>query len=196
MNNKNYRELNYRQNDYKIISESSISTGVRRIEAITADMAESFLWQKIGLLDQIEQTLNHPTDTLKALKVLFNEKNDLIKQIKAFNKAKTKELKKTMMEAVEVYKGVNIISFEGVFPDATSVKEIVFDLKREMAPLILLIGANVGGKPLLTLMIQEELVQQNKLNASILISQMAKSIQGGGVDKIFMQRLEVKIQKV
>ena len=165
---------------FKITSESSISTGVRRIEAITADMAESFLWQKIGLLDQIEQTLKHPTDTLKALQVLFNEKNDLINQIEAFNKAKTKELKKTMMEAVEVYKGVNIISFEGAFPDAASVKEIAFDLKREMGPLILLIGANVGGKPLLTLMIQEELVQQNDLNASILIRQMAKSIQGGG----------------
>ena len=165
---------------FKITSESSISTGVRRIEAITADMAESFLWQKIGLLDQIEQTLKHPSDTLKALQVLFNEKNELINQIEAFNKAKTKELKKTMMEAVEVYKGVNIISFEGTFPDAASVKEIAFDLKREMGPLILLIGANVGGKPLLTLMIQEELAQQNDLNASILIRQMAKSIQGGG----------------
>ena len=52
---------------FKITTESSISTGVRRIEAITADMAESFLWQKIGLLDQIEQTLKHPMDTLKAL---------------------------------------------------------------------------------------------------------------------------------
>ena len=85
-----------------------------------------------------------------------------------------------MMEAVEVYKGVNIISFEGAFPDAASVKEIAFDLKREMGPLILLIGAKVGGKPLLTVMIEEELVQQKDLNASVLIRKMAKSIQGGG----------------
>ena len=131
-------------------------------------------------MDQIEQTLKHPKDALKALKMLFNEKNDLIKQIEVSNKVKTKDLKKTLMEAVVVYKEVNIISFEGVFPDAASVKEIAFELKREMSHLILLIAANVGGKPLLTVMIQEELVQQKDLNASLLVRQMAKPIQGGG----------------
>ena len=138
------------------------------------------MWQKIGLLDQIEQTLNHPTDTLKALKILLNEKNDLAKQIEEFNKDKLKDLKKTMMAAIESYKGINIISFEGIFPDATTVKKIAFDLKREIDNLILLIGANVGGKPLLTVMIYEELVEQKNLNSSVLIQSMAKSIQGGG----------------
>ena len=165
---------------FKIISESSISTGVRRIEAITADKAESFLWQKMDLLNQIEQTLKYPTDTLKALKGLFNEKNGLVKQIEVFNKTKSKELKKVMIDAVEVYKSINIISFEGIFPSAASVKEIAFDLKREMDHLILLIGANIEGKPLLTVMINEELVKQKDLNASVLIRQMAKSIQGSG----------------
>ena len=165
---------------FKIISESSISTGVRRIEAITADKAESFLWRKIDLLDQIEQTLKNPVNTLKALKILLNEKNDLVKQVEEFNKAKLKELKKTMMASVESYKGTNIISFEGIFPDATSVKNIAFDLKREIDNLILLLGANVGGKPLLTVMIHEELVEQKNLNSSVLIRSMAKFIQGGG----------------
>ena len=165
---------------FKIISESSISTGVRRIEAITADKAESFLWQRIDLLDQVEQTLKNPVNTLKALKILLNEKNDLVKQIEEFNKDKLKDLKKTMMAAIESYKGINIISFEGIFPDATTVKKIAFDLKREIDNLILLIGANVGGKPLLTVMIYEELVEQKNLNSSVLIKSMAKSIQGGG----------------
>ena len=85
-----------------------------------------------------------------------------------------------MIAAVEPYKGTNIISFEGIFPDANSVKKIAFDLKREIDNLILLIGANVGGKSLLTVMIHEELVEQKNLNCSVIIESMAKSIQGGG----------------
>ena len=165
---------------FKIISESSISTGVRRIEAITADEAESFLWQRIDLLDQVEQTLKNPVSTLKALETLLNERNDLVKQIEEVNKDKLKELKKTMVAAIESYKGTNIISFEGIFPDANSVKKIAFDLKREIDNLILLIGANVRGKSLLTVMIHEELVEQKNLNCSVIIESMAKSIQGGG----------------
>ena len=104
----------------------------------------------------------------------------MAKQVEEFNKAKLKELKKLMMASVESYKGSNIISFEGIFPDATSVKNIAFDLKREIDNLILLLGANVGGKPLLTVMIHEELVEQKNLNSSVLIRSMAKFIQGGG----------------
>ncbi len=165
---------------FKIISESSISAGVRRIEAVTADKAESFLWQRIDLLDQIEQTLKNPVNTLKSLKILLNEKNDLVKQIEEFNRDKLKELRKTMISAVESYNGTNIISFEGIFPNATSVKKIAFDLQREIDNLILLIGANVGGKPLLTVMIHKELVERKNLNSSLLIKSMAKFIQGDG----------------
>ena len=110
----------------------------------------------------------------------MNERNDLVKQIEEVNKDKLKELKKTMVAAIESYKGTNIISFEGIFPDANSVKKIAFDLKREIDNLILLIGANVRGKSLLTVMIHEELVEQKNLNSSIMIKSMAKSIQGGG----------------
>ena len=138
------------------------------------------MWQRIDLLDQIEQTLKNPVNILKSLKILLNEKNDLVKQIEEFNKDKLKELRKTMISAVESYNGTNIISFEGIFPDATSVKKIAFDLQKEIDNLILMIGANVGGKPLLTVMIHKELVERKNLNSSLLIKSMAKFIQGDG----------------
>jgi alanyl-tRNA synthetase len=170
---------------FKILSESSVATGVRRIEAITADRAETFYYEKINLLNEIEQILKNPKDPLKALASLLEEKNQLSKQVDALNRSKSKELKKDLLAAMVNYGDINLISFQGEFPSNDSVKQISFELKKEVSNLVLLIGAEIEGKPNLTVMIDEIVTQEKSLNANELIKGMASFIQGGGGGQSF-----------
>ena len=163
----------------KILSESSIAAGVRRIEAVTAKHAEEIVKQESSELSRINELMKHPKDLQKAISALIQEKGNLQKELELSQGVQTQSLKQELKGLVEGLSGIQLIQYENKFPNADMIKQLSFELKNEIDNLVLIIGANINGKPLLSVMIDESLVKTG-LNASNIVREMAKEIQGGG----------------
>ncbi|MEP5611690.1 MAG: alanine--tRNA ligase [Cyclobacteriaceae bacterium] len=163
----------------KIVSESSIATGVRRIEAVTALGAEKYNRVKTNLLSDVEEILKHPKDLKKTVESLVAENQSALKKLEKLNQQQATQLKKTMLESVSRTNGKSLIFYSGEFPSADSLKQVAFDLKREVENLVLLVAAKIDEKPMLTVMLDEGLVKEG-MNANEIIRKMATSIKGGG----------------
>ncbi len=165
---------------FKIVSESSIATGVRRIEAITAIKAENFINQRLALLSQISDLLKNPADLKKAVNSLLGEKQELLKTVENFRQERSKDIKTEILGNQQKLGDVNAIYYLGEFDNNNTVKQLAFDLRNELDDLFLLIAANVNGKPNLTVMISDNIVKEKDLNAGEIVREIAKFIKGGG----------------
>jgi alanyl-tRNA synthetase len=164
---------------FKLIAESAVAAGVRRIEAITADNAENYLRDQIDTLRKVKELLNNPKDVVKGLETALEETAKLRKQLDAVMHEKAQQIKNELLTKVKAVNGVNLI-VEQVDLPGDSVKNISFELKNQIDNLVCLIGSNVDGKPSLSLIIAENLVAEKSLNATNIIRDLAKEIQGGG----------------
>mgnify|MGYP006304702785 FL=1 len=165
---------------FVITAETAISAGIRRIEALTADKAEAYLKQKVQTLQQISEIFNYPADLKKSIEKLIAENNKLSQQTEALLQDKITSRKKSLVHNMEQVNGVNYVSEIINIESSAAMKDMVFQLKNEVNNLILLLGANIKGKPNLFLMISENLVKQYNVNASDIIREAAKEINGGG----------------
>lgn len=163
----------------KIISEGSSAAGVRRIEAVTSAQAEKYYQQKLGLLADLEEMLKHPKDLKKTVENLVKENLSNQKKIEEMNQQQAGQIKNQLKNSANEVSGKNLIAYRGDFPSADSMKQVAFDLKREVENLVLLIAANINDKPMLTVMLSDELVKDG-LNANEIIRKMAGAIKGGG----------------
>ncbi len=163
----------------KIVSEGSTAAGVRRIEAVTSFQAEKYYNEKISLLTDLEEMLKHPKDLRKTIENLMNENLTNQKKIEEMNKQQAGQIKDQLKNAVKEVNGKNLITYKGEFPSADSMKQVSFELKREVENLVLLIAAQINDKPMLTVMISDELVKDS-MNANEIIRKMATAIKGGG----------------
>ena len=164
---------------FKIISEASIASGVRRIEAITSWEAEKFYREIMHTLSEIENIFKNPKDLIKSIKNLIVENQSYQKQIEKIRLSQTNTIKKQLLHILEKKANKNIIIYEGNFPSSESIKQIAFELKKEVENLVLIIAANIENKPMLTIMINENLVS-DRLDASKMVKKMAIAIKGGG----------------
>jgi len=170
---------------FKIISEASSSAGVRRIEAITAKTAEDYVNQKINKLSEIDDLLKNPKDTIKAIHSLIDERSALLKKIEEFNLQKAKSLKKDVMDSLEQVGEINFSTFQGEFPGSDILKNISFELKNEVSNLVLIVGANIDNKPIISIMISDSLTRKYDLNAGQMVREISKEIKGGGGGQAF-----------
>jgi alanyl-tRNA synthetase len=165
---------------FKIISESSIAAGVRRIEAVTADNAESYINKRLDLLDEIHQTLKQPKDLLKTVESLLNDNSKFQKEIEALQGQKTQELKDDLLNRIKQVNDMNVIAEKIHVANASVMKNLAFQINQQVDNLYLVLAADIEGKPLITLMISDNLVKQKNLNAGNIIKELAKEINGGG----------------
>jgi alanyl-tRNA synthetase len=165
---------------FKIISESSVAAGIRRIEAITAYEAEKYINTHIGLLKKITSLLKSNKDIFTDVQSLVNEKNQLTKQLDAFAKDAQKIIKSSLKDSIRNENGINIIIEKIEIASAEGLKDIAFQLKGEIDNLFLVLGAEIDGKASLAIMISDNLVKERGLHAGNIIRDIAKEIQGGG----------------
>ncbi len=165
---------------FKITSEGSVAAGVRRIEAITADRAEQYIENNLALIDEINTLLNNPKDTVKTLESLLNEKNQLIKQIDKINQEKAGAEKTNLIKAVKPANGYNVLVSATQLPDADSLKKLSYELKNEIENLIMVLAADISGKPQIAVMIADDLAQKLDLHAGNMVKELAREIKGGG----------------
>ena len=165
---------------FKITSESSVAAGVRRIEAITADEAEKFVRENLNLLDQVKEILKNPKDLVTAAKNLLEEKNALEKRLEALNLEKANHLKDELAKKVVKVNGYSLIVEKVSVPNADAAKNIAYALRNQFDDLLLILAADVEGKPQVTVMIGEKLAQENRYHAGNMVKELAKEIDGGG----------------
>lgn len=164
---------------FKIISEGAIAAGVRRIEAISSVNALTYLNAKADTLKRIEQLLKNPKDIEKAVSQLIEENSKIQKQIDILNHEKALQFESKLMEQIVSIKDINFISAQ-IDMSPADIKNLAFSLKTKVNRLFLIIGSNFDEKPSLSLMISDDLVNNFKLDASSLIREFAKEINGGG----------------
>lgn len=165
---------------FKIVSESSVAAGVRRIEAITAENAEQFVRTEIALLDEVRALLKNPKDLLASLKNLSEEKHALEKKIEAFNQEKANLIKDELARKAVKSDAYSLVLEKISVPNADALKNIAYALRNQFDDLLLILAADVDGKPQVTVMIGEKLAQTNKYHAGNLVKELAKEIDGGG----------------
>ncbi len=165
---------------FKIISESSIAAGVRRIEAVTADQAESYVNEKLDQLQEIHQTLKQPKDLLRAVEMLLADHNKLQKELETLQARKAADLKDELISRMKPINNLNVIAEKIQIPDASVMKNLAFQLKQQVSDLFLVLAAVIDGKPLITVMISENLVKEKDLHAGNIIKELAREIDGGG----------------
>lgn len=164
---------------FKIVSESAVAAGVRRIEAITADKADQFVQEKLTLLESINDAFKHPKDVLQSIQLLQKQNADLQKQVEEFKRAAAGNVKGELKGKVQQINGVNAI-IEEVSLDAGSIKDLAFQLKAEIEQLFLVLASNVDGKVTLTILVADDLVKSHDLHAGNMVRALAKEIGGGG----------------
>lgn len=165
---------------FKIISESSIAAGVRRIEAITADASEAYVDQNIKLLAQVKELFNNPKDLFKIVENTVDEKIKLSKQVEKFQFEQAGMIKKQLIEAADKSNGFTSIISQVQLPNVDALKKIAFELKNQFDDLLMILAADIGGKPQIAIMISEKLISANNLNAGSMVRELAKEIKGGG----------------
>ncbi len=165
---------------FKIVSETAIAAGVRRIEAITGPRAEKYVNDQIRTLENIRQTVKASKDTLGSVENLLKENAELSKQIEAFSRERLKILKSNLKSKILREDGVNIISGQVDADNAGMMKDLAFQLKNEVENLFLVLGAEIKGKPHLTVVVSEDLVEERGLNAGKIVREAGREIKGGG----------------
>ena len=163
----------------RIVSESSIAAGIRRIEAVTGHMVESVLDDMQDSMKDMASLLGNAPDVKIALQKAINENSDLKHQVEDFMKERIANVTKSVLENAQIINGVKVTRLTGPrIPDV--VKNVAFGIKAASAESTVFVGATQdGGKPMLTLMISEDLVKTG-LNAGQIVREAAKLIQGGG----------------
>jgi len=165
---------------FKIIAESAVAAGVRRIEAITGIGAENYINEQSLLIHQLKELLKNPKDIGKSIESLLDENSKLKKEIEKSVLEKSAGLKNELAKKAQHINGVNVIAEKVALPNADAVKNLAYQLKDIVSDLFLVLAADFDGKPNITVMISENLVKDKGLNAGNIVRELAKEIQGGG----------------
>ncbi|MDP5077183.1 MAG: alanine--tRNA ligase, partial [Nonlabens sp.] len=165
---------------FKITSEAAVAAGIRRIEAITSDAVKDFYKQQDLELEAVKAVLKSgnkpPADSILALQ---EENSALKKELEQLQKAKAGDLKGDLIASVQAINGVNFIATQTDL-DAKSVKELAFDIEREVEHLFMIIGASDGDKATLTVILGKDVIESKGLNAGNIVRELGKHINGGG----------------
>ena len=165
---------------FKIVSESSIAAGIRRIEAVTAVEADKYVRQQENLLAEVKGLLKNPKDVKAALNSLISDKAKMEKELESLQKEKVASVKNDLKSKVESINGVNALIAKVNLPDANALKQLGFELKKQIDNLFMVLAANIDGKPQIAVVISDNLVSEKDLNAGNIVRELAKEIKGGG----------------
>ncbi len=169
---------------FKIVSESAVAAGVRRIEAITGRHVESAMYFLEDQLKSIRQLLGNAPDAIKGLMKVLSENDSQKKALQEVAMERVQNLKKALIEESVEINGIRLFSVRGAFvPDI--IKNVAFELHKEFENAALVGAILNGDKPSLVLMYTDDLVK-NGADASKDIKEACKLIQGGGGGQKFL----------
>ncbi|MDR0364132.1 MAG: alanine--tRNA ligase [Bacteroidales bacterium] len=163
---------------FKIVTESAIAAGVRRIEAITGKQVEERVYHLQDIMENISALLNNQKDFTGAIKKMLEENSGLKDQIGFFQKEQSKTLKTHYIESVELINGVNYIIEKNTFDPEIS-KAAISMLRNEIDHFVIVIATSFGDKPSLIVGMSDDMTTK-EWNAATVVKELAKEIEGGG----------------
>ena len=165
---------------FKILSESSVAAGIRRIEAKTGRECEELLYHLEDTLKAVKSFFNNAKDLQGVIRKYIDEHDAMKKEIEGFQAQAVERLKEELLSKTHDVNGVKVVS--AVLPiDAQSAKDLAFKIRQAQPEhLLCVIGSKYQDKPLLTIMLSDDMVSDHSLNAGQLVREAAKLIQGGG----------------
>ena len=164
---------------FKIMSESAIAAGIRRIEAITNDAVRDYFFAQDDEYSKLKETLKNPSSVLKSVQVLQDENTKLKKEVEQLLKDKAGSLKEDLINNIQSIHHVNFLTSQ-INMDANTIKNLAFDIANKVENLFYINGADLNDKAFLTLYISKNLTEDNGLNAGNIVRELGKYIQGGG----------------
>lgn len=163
---------------FKIVSESAVAAGVRRIEAVTAANAEQYFLSQIEELDEIKALLKGAQNPAKAITALQDEVRSLKKQVEQMVHEQAGAIKGQLKGQFEEVNGVKFLAAKLPLQDANAVKTLAFQLEQEVGNCVIVFGLESDGKPQIMVSVSKELT--DRYNAGNMVRELAKDIQGGG----------------
>ncbi|HNJ89392.1 MAG TPA: alanine--tRNA ligase [Chitinophagales bacterium] len=163
----------------RLVNESAVAAGIRRIEAITGSAIEKYMDEQHELLKKI-QDITKVSDVVKSVQSLADENAALKKEVEQFQLLQVQQVKAFLLNAIETTGGMNIIRAQVDLGNADLIKKLAYELRNEVSDLVCLLAADIQGKASLTLMISDNLVESKGYDAAKLIRELGKQIEGGG----------------
>ena len=166
---------------FKITHETAVAAGVRRIEAVCGEAAEEYINNKLGELNSIKEQFKNPKDLLKTIESNLAENTSLKKQLENIENRMLVGVRNELLQKDEIINGISFIGdiIEVGNPDA--LKKLCFDLKNNLNNYVVVLCANIGGKPSVAVSIDEKTVAAKNLDAGKIIKEVvAPIIKGGG----------------
>ena len=163
----------------RVIGESSIAAGVRRIEAVTAEGAEQFVYAQQDLIRELRALMNHMPNLAQAMKKSIEENAEMKKQIEDYIREKSMRLKEEIVAKASESNGIKVMQFVGP-ANADAMKNVAFQIKAETTDSFVFVAGIIDdNKCTLMLMLSDDLVKEG-LHAGKIVKEAAKHIQGGG----------------
>ena len=170
---------------FKITAESAVAAGIRRIEAVTAGRAESHVNRQLEELKEVRTLLKNPKSTVKSIQSLQEENKSLKKELEKLLAAQAASMKKQLIEQAVQKDGFQLIAATLPINDGNAIKNLAYQIEKEVENAVIVFGAAVKEKPLLTVVINKGLVESKGLNAGSIVRELAKEIKGGGGGQAF-----------
>ena len=170
-------------NGLKILSEGSISSGVRRIEAITAEKYKQHIKKMEETLNEIKSLIKNK-DVVLGVRNLIDENKSLLKKIEKYRDLEVNQLQSQIIQERKDINGVGVITRE-IDLDIEGMKSLSFNLRKLESNLVVLLSSQKDNKVLLTLMVTEDLIKEKNMDAALLIKEISKDINGSGGGQSF-----------
>ena len=166
---------------FKIVGESAVAAGIRRIEAVTAEKAEQYFNSEIQELNTIRGLFKNPKNAAKQVESLLDEHKKLKKEIEQMVAKQAAGLKTDLLQKVAPVGDLNVLAAQVALNDANAIKTLAYAIEKEVDNAVILFGAEIKGKPQVLVLIDKKLLAGNaNLHAGQIIKQMAAEIKGGG----------------
>ena len=165
---------------FKIISESSVAAGVRRIEAKTGKECEMLMYDLEDGMKAIKALFNNTKDLLGVIEKYIEEHDSMKKSIEQFQAERVERVKERLISQARIVNGVKVIASTLIMKQ-DAAKDLVFKIRAaEPERMLCVVGSTFDGRPTLSVMISEDLVKEHGLNAGQMVREAAKLIKGGG----------------
>ncbi len=172
---------------FKIKLETSVAAGVRRIEAVSGNAAETLIQKEFEQMRSVREALKNPKDISKAIENLSTENAELKKQLESFEAKQLQNTRNILMQRIQLINNISFIGEEVEVTNADALKKLAFDLKHSLIAegheglFFVVLVANIQGKASVAILIDDKLSADKNLDASKIIKQnIAPLIKGGG----------------
>ena len=169
---------------FKIISETAVASGVRRIEAICSDSLKEFYLDNTKKISELRLLLNNSSDLLKSLNAIKEENVLLKKELQSLKIEKAKSLKSEILKEIKMLNGISFLSKE-IKMDSNNIKTTCFEIGKDFKNLVLILASRVNDKAILACYVSKELTESHGLSAEEIIKSISKFIDGRGGGQSF-----------